>query len=157
MLRKTLLVGIVCATTLGCAQKLTRQEKAVQEQVLQDRATEWMRVLNNQEQDQLATFYHQGIELTVAWFDGHRTRGWDEESLAVEQFFRDVATLNLGLQDLVVDVLSPTIALSTFRYSADVILTTSDRDIFTGQATVVWIKDDAGEWRIYAEQMSRDP
>lgn len=158
MLRTTLLVAAACAAVAGCAQELTRQERAVQEQILRDRVSGWSRALNNRDADSLATYYHQDEALTVAWPDGRRTRGWEEEAEAIRGMFRTVARMNLVVQDLEIDVLAPNVALATFRHSADIILTTTDRDIFTGQGTLVWTKvGEEDVWRIRAEQISRDP
>lgn len=158
MMRSLLLIGVVAAVLAGCSRSITRQERAVQEQALSERVAEWARTLNNRGQNALAEFYYQGPELTVAWPTGNRTRGWEEKSAALADFFHSVARLNIVVQEVTIDLITHDVALATFRHSADIILTTTDRDIFTGQGTMVWVKDPDDEiWRIRAEQVSRDP
>jgi ketosteroid isomerase-like protein len=158
MLRRTLLIGLASVALAACAQKMTRQERAVEEQVVRDRLTAWDRVLNNKDLDSLAQFYLQSPEVTVAWPDGHRTNGWDEESQSLRDFFGKVASINLVMQDVKVYVLGPTVAITTFRHSADLILYTTEREIFSGLGTLVWVKPDSkSPWVIQAEQLSRSP
>ncbi len=157
MLRTTLLVAVVCAAAAGCSPQLTRQERAVQERILSDRMTAWARVLNNRDRDSLAIFYDQVPELTVAWPDGRRTHGWEEQAEAVRDFFRVVARINRVVQEEAIDVLSLDVAVATFRHSTDIILMTTDREIFTGQGTLVWVRNEARDWVIHLEHISRNP
>lgn len=158
MRRSVLLAGVTAVLLSGCTQEMSRSERAVQEQVLRDRLTAWSRVLNNRDADSLAAFYHQVPELTVAWPDGQRTRGWEEEAAAQREFFRGVVTMNLVVQDAVVEVLGFDAALTTFRYSADLILTSTERDIFSGYGTLVWTRAEGSDtWVIHTEHMSRNP
>lgn len=156
MVRALLLAGVAGIALTGCAQEMSRAERSVQEQILSDRLTGWSRTLNNRDADSLAAFYHQAGTLTVAWPDGRRTRGWEEEAAAQQEFFRGIATLNIALQDQAVEVLDSDVAVTTFRYSADLILTSTDRDIFSGQGTLVWVKPEGSDtWVIHAEHLSR--
>ena len=158
MMRSLLLIGVVAAVLAGCARPITRQERSVQEQLVSERVADWARTFNNRGQNALAEFYYQGPELTVVWPSGNRTGGWEEQAQALAAFYRDVARLNIVVQDVSVELLTHDVALATFRHSADIILTTTDRDIFTGQGTMVWMKNPDDEiWRIRAEQVSRDP
>ena len=158
MRRPVLLAAVAMIVASGCAQEMSRSDRAVQEQILQDRVTAWSRVLNNRDTDSLAAFYHQVPELSVAWPDGRRTRGWEEEQAAQQEFFRGILTLNLVVQDAVTEVLGFDAALTTFRYSADVILSSTERDIFSGLGTLVWTKPDRSDtWVIHAEHVSRNP
>jgi len=158
MRRSVLLAGVAAVVLSGCAQEMSRSDRAVQEQILRDRLTVWSRVLNNRDADSLAAFYHQVPELTVAWPDGRRTRGWTEEEAAQREFLRGVATMNVVVQDVGVQVLGSRAALTTFRYSADLILTSTEREIFTGLGTIFWTRPEgSGPWVIHAEHVSRNP
>jgi ketosteroid isomerase-like protein len=157
MLRRTLLIGIAGVTLASCAQRMTRQEQALEEQMVRDRATAWVRAFSNRDVDSLATFYLQDPDLTVAWPDGRRLNGWDAESQAQRGYFDGMTTMNLVAQDLQVRVLAPDAALVTFRHSTDEIRGTN-RDLFSGQGTLLWTKlDAAGSWVILAQQLSRTP
>lgn len=158
MRRSVLLAGVTAAVLSGCAQEMSRSERSVQEQILRDRLTAWSRVLNNRDADSLAAFYHQVPDLTVAWPDGRRTRGWEEESAAQREFFRGVATMNFVVQDAAVEVLGFNAALTTFRYSADLFLTSTEREIFSGLGTLVWTRPEGSNtWAIHLEHISRTP
>jgi len=157
MLRRTLLVLLAGAPLASCTPTMTPQERSVEEQMVRDRTTAWVRALNNRQVDSLATYYLQAPELTVAWPGGQRTGGWEEESAAQREAFRGLSTLNLVAQDVRVEVLAPNVAVATFRHSTDEIRGT-DRDLFTGHGTMIWIKPDPrGRWVIRALQMSRSP
>jgi hypothetical protein len=157
MLHRTLLVAAAGAALAACTPRMTPQERAVEEQLIQDRTNAWVRALNNRARDSLATFYLQTPSLTVAWPAGQRTSGWDEETAAQQEYFRGVTALNLVTQDLRVDVLAPNTALATFRHSTDEIRGT-DRDLFSGNGTMVWVKPDPrGRWVIRALHLSRTP
>jgi ketosteroid isomerase-like protein len=157
MLQRTLLVLLASAPLASCAPKMTPQERSVEEQVVRDRATSWVRAFNNRQLDSLATFYLQTPELTVAWPDGQRTSGWEEESAAQREAFRGLSTVNLVAQDVRVEVFAPNVAAATFRHSTDEIRGT-ERDLFAGHGTMIWIKPDPrGQWLIRALQMSRSP
>lgn len=156
MVRSVLLASLAAMMLAGCAREMTRSQRAVQEQVLQDRLEDWSRVLNNRDADSLAAFYHQDPGLTVVWPDGRRTRGYEEEAAAQEEFFRGIATLNFVVQDVVVQVLNHGAGVVTFRYSADVIDTNTARDIFSGFGTMFWTQvAETGEWVIHTEHLSR--
>lgn len=158
MLRLLLLAGAAGLALAGCAQEMSRAERSVQEQILSDRLTAWSRTLNNRDADSLAAYYHQDPTLTVAWFDGRTTRGWEEEQAAQEEFFRGIATMNLVVQDRRIEVLGTDAAVTTFRYSADLILASTERDIFSGNGTIVWVKPaDSDRWVIHTAHLSRSP
>jgi hypothetical protein len=157
MLRRTLLMLLAGVPLASCTPKMTPQERSVEEQMVRDRTTAWVRALNNRQLDSLPAFYLQTPELTAAWPDGQRTSGWEEESAAQREAFRGLSTLNLVAQDVRVEVLAPNVAVATFRHSTDAIRGT-DRDLFSGHGTMIWIKPDPrGLWVIRALQMSRTP
>lgn len=158
MTRSVVLTGVAALLLTGCAQEMSRAERAVQEQIVEDRLEAWSLALNNRDLDTLAAYYHQDPSLTVAWPDGRRTRGWLEEQAAQEEFFGGILSLNVVPQDRVVEVLGARAAVATFRYSADIVLANTDRDIFSGQGTILWTKPEGTtEWVIHAEHLSRNP
>lgn len=158
MLRSTTLLGLAGVLLAGCSQQLSRQETVIEEQRVRERVTEWARAFSNRDTGELAAFYHQVPELTVAWMSGTRTRGWDEEQETQGQFFRNIARANFVISDLRIEILSATVALTTFRHSSDIIMTSTNREIFSGNGTIVWRKDEAdSRWKVHAAQISRNP
>ncbi len=158
MLRSKMLLGLAGLLVAGCAQRLSRQVIAVEEQAVRERVTEWARAVNNRDTRELAAFYHQVPELTVAWTSGTRTRGWEEEHEEQRRFFRSIARSNLVISDLSIEILSATAAVTSFHHSSDIIKTSTDRDIFSGNGTIVWMKDEADNmWKIHTAQLSRNP
>lgn len=139
---------------------MTRQEIAVQEQHVGARVQGWAKVFSNRQRDSLATFYDQTGELSMAWPDGDRRTGWEEEKAKQEEFFGMARQVNLVLQDPQVEILSPTAALVTFRHAMDIIIgdANPERRYFTGQGTMVWTRaDDRSPWVIHAGQVSETP
>jgi hypothetical protein len=157
MLRRTLLVLVMGAPLAACTPRMTPQERSVEEGMVRDRVTAWVRAFSNRAADSLATFYLQTPELVVAWPGGPTSNGWEEEAAAQREHFRGMSNLNVVAQDVHVEVLAPNVALVTFRHSTDQIRGT-DRDLFSGHGTMVWIKPESrGPWLIRAQQLSRTP
>ncbi len=160
MLRHSLVIGLACVGLAACQPSMSRQERAVEEQVIRDQLTAWTRAFTNRQQDSLAMFYHQSPDLTVAWPDGKRSSGWEEEQQAQRAFFSQAGQVNLVLQDVRVEVFTPTLAQVTFRHTADLIVgdINPQRRYFTGSGTMIWMKPDArGSWVIHTEQISETP
>jgi ketosteroid isomerase-like protein len=162
MMRHTLLIGLACVALAGCERPLTPQQRAVAEQALRDRVTGWARTFSNRERDSLASYYEQTPEFTFAWPAGQRTNGWADESKHQQDFFTAVTQTNLVLQDLKVEVLTGSVALVTFRHSADFIVGGSganpSRHYFTGSGTMVWVRaDPKAPWLLHAGQVSETP
>lgn len=162
MMRHALLIGLTGVALAACGQQMTPRDRAVDEQLVRDRATAWARTFSNRQRDSLATFYQQTPAFTFAWPDGRRTSGWEEESKAQQDFFATVTQTNLVLQDVKVEILTPALALVTFRHTADFIVGGSGgnpaRNYFTGLGTMLWTKPDArGVWMVHAGQLSTTP
>jgi hypothetical protein len=158
MLRRMLSCGLVCGAVAACTPTMTPQERSVEEQIVRDRTTAWIRSFNNQNRDSLANYYLQTPELTVAWPTG-LSNGWEEERGMQEEYFRAVSSLNMVAQDVRVAVLAPNVAVVTFRHSTDEIRGTDrpQRDLFSGGATMVWIRPDPrSSWVIRNAQLSRN-
>lgn len=157
MWSRILLAGIAGVVLASCSPGLTPQERAVEAQMVRDRTTAWVRAYNNREVDSLATYYLQTADLTVVWPGGQRTYGWEEEAGIQRDYFRELRTVNLVAQDVRVEVLGAAAALVTFRHSTDEIRG-SDRDLYSGQGTMVWVKPDSrAPWVIRAQHLSRSP
>ena len=161
MRRQMLMAALGGLALAGCqAGSMTRQEVAVQEQNLEARVQAWAKAFNNRQRDSLATFYDQTASLSMAWPDGDRRNGWDEESAKQEEFFATARQVNLVLQDPRVDILSARAAVVTFRHAMDVIVgdVNPERRYFSGQGTLVWWRaDEKSPWLIRAGQVSETP
>ena len=157
-MRPILPTVLVVLAALSCDPSLSRRQRGVQEEVLRNRVTAWARYVNNQALDSLAWFYDNTPELISTWPNGERLTGWDAERAALRDMFRDVATLNLVIQDPTVRVLDWGAAVVTFRFSMDQVMESVARDVFSGHGTQVWIRDrENAEWRILVSQASRTP
>ena len=152
------LLAILAATLVSCQREMAPHTRSAEEQVIRDRLGQWTRFMNNESLDSLDSYYAQVPEFTAAWPDGSRQRGWAEQEDALRTMFGNVTTLNVVVQDPEVHVVDFTTAIVTFRFGMDQILRGRTRDVFAGQATQVWARDGAGaDWRILAEQYSRNP
>lgn len=161
-MRRQMLVMALGGVALAACKPATmsRQELAVQEQDLQARVQAWAKAFSNRQRDSLATFYAQTGGITVAWPDGDRRNGWEEEAAKHEEFFTMARQVNLVLQDPEVEILSSSAAIVTFRHAMDVIIgdVNPERRYFTGQGTMVWTRaDERSPWVIRAAQVSETP
>jgi hypothetical protein len=159
MWRDKVVIGMAGAL-IACQPTMTRQERAVEEQALQARTNGWAKAFSNRQTDSLATYYEQSDLLRVGWPDGQRTSSWQEESAKQQEFFAAASQVNLVVQDLAVEINSPTMATTTFRHAMDVILggLTPPRRYFTGLGTLVWTRENArASWVIHAGQISETP
>jgi hypothetical protein len=160
MWREKLAIGVVGLLVACQPGTMTRQERGVQEQAVQGRLNDWAKAFSNRDVDSLATFYDSSSTMTFAWPDGERTTGWKAEGEKEHQFFQTARQVNLVLQNPTVEILSPLVALTTFRHAMDVIMgdVNPERRYFTGSGTLVWTRPDAkGTWVIHAGQVSETP
>jgi ketosteroid isomerase-like protein len=160
MWRETLAIGMVGVVVACQPAAMTRQERAVQEQAVQARLNDWAKAFSNRDAKSLAAFYDSSAATTMVWPDGERANGWDAEVAKEQQFFQMARQVNFVLQNPAVEVLSPTVAITTFRHAMDEIIgdVNPERRYFTGQGTLVWTRpNDQGTWVIHAGQMSETP
>ncbi|MBI4421435.1 MAG: nuclear transport factor 2 family protein [Gemmatimonadetes bacterium] len=144
-----------CGALLGCGPRLSMTERAVVEQAVRARLDGWVTAINNRSPDGLASFYYRGPELAVAWSDGRRTRGWEQESAAQKEFLGKLSQINFTLSDPVIDPLTAQVAVATYGVSIDMV-SNDQRSVTAGQGTSVWVKDPADDmWRIRALQTAR--
>lgn len=157
MNRCTLGAAVLGLAACGCSPQLSRRQQAIEEQVVLDRLSAWVRTVNRRELDTLATFYEHSPDLTVTWSNGRRTRGWQQESALQRETLAALTAFNFVIQDQVVDVIDPTAAISTSRFSIDQ-TARAGRELYSGHQTLIWIKDAAdGRWKIRAAHTSRNP
>jgi hypothetical protein len=147
------LLGAVAA----CAPKLTPQQAAVQQQVIEGRLKTWEQGMMSLKPDSMGLVYEHDAGLDVAWPDGKRSHGWQQEEQAQKDFADGTKAFNFDVQDAVTEVLSTTVAVTTFRHASDV-TDASGRALYSGLGTVVWVKDPNDKmWYIHALQLSRNP
>jgi hypothetical protein len=149
----------VAVAVAACArtEQLSMQQRAIEQQALEQRLRAWERAMNAKNTDSLAGLYYQGPEVTVARPSGRRTRGWQEEQQAQAEFVGRTESINLVIQSTTADAITATLGLTTFGYSADVSDTAGVRTIYAGQGTAVWTKEPGDNaWKIWALQLSQN-
>ncbi len=158
-MRRSMLLPLALAAALAaCAPKLSQQEMAVEEGLLKDQIQLWERSLNSVKPDSMALVYEHTPAFSAAWPDGKRTGSWDEEEQAQRDFAATTSAFNFDVQDPVIEILSPTIALTAFSHSTDVTDSLSGRALYSGRGTIVWVKDPTDKvWKVHRLQISRTP
>lgn len=147
----------LAGTAAACAPKLTPQDAAVEQQVISGQLKLWERGMVSLQPDSMALVYEHSPDLTAAWPDGKVTHGWQEEEQAQKDFAANTKTYNFDVQNDATQVLSTSIALTTFRHTTDV-TDKAGRALYSGAGTIVWLKDPQDKtWRIHAIQVSRNP
>lgn len=149
-------LSMLCAAVLGCGPPpLSLADRAVIEQAVRARLEGWVKAINNRSPDGLASYYHHGPDLTVAWSDGRRTRGWEQERVVQGEFLAKLSQVNFTLGDPVIDVIDQQVAIASYGLSIDMI-SEGQRTTSAGQGTIVWVKDRADDiWKIRALQTAR--
>lgn len=155
---RTIWAGVGCAAMMGCGGGgLSPTQETVSRDEIRELLTTWTRQVTNQDLDSILAMYHDDPGLVVAWSNGDRARGLAEYGPQIQAFVENAEFLNLDPQNPLVDVLAPNVALSSFRYTIDLRLTDGTRDPYAGQATLVWVRDAAGAWKIHNQIFSRNP
>jgi ketosteroid isomerase-like protein len=103
--------------------------------------------------------YHEVPDLTTVWTDGSRAAGFEDHEQAVRAYWETIEHLNFVVQSPEVQVLSPDLAVVTFRHSSDVqFKEEGSRETYAGHGTMVWMKDaEDGLWKIHTQHVSRNP
>lgn len=141
----------------ACAPKLTPQQAAVEQQVIEGQLKLWERGMISLKPDSMALTYEHSPDFVGAWPDGKRTHGWQEEEQAQKAFADSTQTYNFDVQDANTQIFTTRIALTTFRHGTDV-TNKGGRAIYQGAGTILWLKDPTDKiWRIHAIQISRNP
>lgn len=155
-----LLPRLACLGLMACGSgaQLTNQEMAVEQQALNSLLAEWERAVNSLKPDSMALHVHRDPGFVGIWSDGRRTTGWEAESTATMEFVGRTSALNLDVQNPNTQVLSRSVAFTTFRHTIDLTDSVVGRQLFSGFGTLVWVKDPADRsWKIHARQISRNP
>ena len=119
MIRSILIAGVTSLTLAACTQDLGPQQRRVEEEAIRERLRSWERAVNSQSLEVMNAFSHQTPDVTFAWSDGVRTRGWAEESIVRNERFTNISEFNFVVQESIVDLLTSEWALVTFRFSLD--------------------------------------
>ena len=149
-------VAIASVVLLGCEPpELTLRQRAVEEQAVHIRFTEWTTALNNKELDDLGDLYEKSPALSVLWIEGITTSGFEDFDTMIRDFYGRTRFMNFALQSPDVDVLTATVAVVTFRHSVDIVWFDTRRDVWAGHGTLVFTKDPVDErWRIRRQHVS---
>ncbi len=152
-------VAIASVFLLGCESPgLSRQQRAVEEQTVQNRVTEWTNALNNRAVEDLMGLYLNSPDLSVLWIEGNTAKGFDEFDQMIQNFYMNSSFMNFAVQSPEVDVLTATVAVVTFRHSVDIQWFDNQRDLWGGHGTLVLIKDPVDErWKIRRQHVSLNP
>lgn len=145
--------------TSACQQsfELSNQQRNIQQSIIEDRIDSWTQALNNRSLDSVTAMYDDSEMLIVTWPNGSRGSGM-EASQSVNDFYNSIQYMNFGPQNVAVDVLNPTAAVATFRFSVDIVHNDTRRDPFSGQGIMVWVREtDDSDWLIRVQQLSRNP
>lgn len=159
-MRRSIVLPLALAAALAACgpKRLSQQEMAVEEETIKNQITLWGRSLNSVKPDSMGLVYEHSPAFSAAWPDGKRTSSWDEEEQAQRDFAATTTAFNFDLQDPVIEILSPTIALTAFSHSTDVTDSLSGRALYSGRGTIVWVKDHTDKvWKIHRLQISRTP
>jgi hypothetical protein len=155
---KLLPLALAVALVACAPRQLTQQERAVEEQVIQGRVQLWEQTMNTLKPDSMGMLYEQSPGFSEAWPDGRLTRGWDQQEQALKDFTARTKSFNFDVQDPVIDILTPAVAVVTFRHASDVADSVSARVLYSGLGTMVWVKDRSDKvWKIHTLQISRNP
>ena len=119
---------------------------------VQARFEAWVTAWNARQPAGLEPFYLHKPHLTVAWPNGERTRGWDEEAALQRRLLPTVSVMNLDPQAPTIVLVRRDLALVTFAFSLDM-LAGGTRQIGPGQGMMLWQKEGRA-WVIWAAQMS---
>lgn len=153
-----LLPWALAAALVACTPQLSQQDRAVEEQAVQRQVQLWEQSLNSVKPDSMALVYEKSPAFSAAWPDGRRTSGWEEEEQAQRDFAMRTTALNFDVQQPVIEILSPSIAVTTFSHTTDVTDSLSGRALYSGRGTIVWVKDRTEKvWKIHTLQVSRTP
>ncbi len=157
--RSILSTAIVSVALLGCEPPdLTRQQRAIEEQVVQGRVNAWTTALNNKELEDLAAMYQNSPDLTVMWLESAKAVGFEEYEAMIADFYGRARFMNFAAQSPHVDVLTSRVAIVTFRHSVDVQWVDTRRDVWAGYGTLVFVKDsEDGLWKIHTQHISVNP
>lgn len=116
----------------------------------------WVRAINNQNQDSLGIIYHQVPELKSINVDGTVSRGWEEVSQHWSVFFDAVRIVNFVTDVREIEVLAEDLVLMTFRYSLDTERNDGEPGMsVSGRGSMLWSGDVVDDlWKIHMQHLS---
>lgn len=157
MRRYNWILVLAVAAMLACSPELTQRQILLEQDQVRERLETWSRAMNNARTDSLVMLYHQVPQLVVTWMDGRQTKGWEETKKAWDEFYRTTDYMNFVVQAPIIQILSPKVAVTTFRHSTDIVRRAVRLPVAAGYATIVWVKDDTdGLWKIHISQIGVD-
>lgn len=141
---------------LGCADTLTRQERAVAREIVAGRFEIWTRAVNNRSLDSIDGMYLNDPDIEVISALGNRAIGFEEVQRQTRDFYRAIDYLNFVPVDPIVEVIAPDAATLIFRHSTTTDYRNSARVVAAGSGLMVWAKDPSdGLWKIRTELISQ--
>jgi uncharacterized protein DUF4440 len=150
-MRKRGLVAVLALAVAACGGGGPVDDPGAASEV-EGRFTAWVRAWNTFNPANLEPFYVHRTHLSVAWPNGERMRGWDEESQYQKNFLGTVMVMNLQPRDVSYVMVRRDLGLVTFGFSLDM-FAGGRRQIGPGQGTMLWQKE-GGVWRIISAQLS---
>ena len=156
------ILGLASAVLLAACQpslELTTQRRNIETSIVQDRLDEWTQAINNRELETVTGMYEESDAVVVSWPDGTQRMGSDGAASALIDYYNTVQFLNFAPQNVTVDVVNAQIAITTFRYSMDLVYNDTSRDPFAGLATLVWVHEESegDDWQIRVQHLARNP
>lgn len=164
-MRTKVIVVMCCAAVVACTQGMSRRERLMETEAVQQRLTAWVQTqndlfvngLNRSVLDSLGAFYQHTDALEGFWPTGGHTVGWQQFNDRMGDFYAMFQFMNVVMTDPQIEVLGPSTALTTFRHSTDVLVGPRQRSVHPGAATLLWVKDQANDvWEIHLQHVSWD-
>jgi len=149
---RRLVLGATLAVTLaacGGTDPATDPPAAAE---VQARFQAWVRAWNAARPEGLDPFYLHKSHLSVAWPNGDRTLGWEQEAALQRRILPTVTAMNLDVQQPAVVLVRRNLALVTFPFTLDM-SAGGTRQIGPGQGMMLWQREGRA-WVIYAAQIS---
>ena len=155
----TLSVVLASAAVLGCEPpSMTLQQRAVEQQFVSNRVSQWTTALNNAAQDTLKSLYEDSPRLRVVWPDGNAALGFEENGQAIADNYDQWEMVNYGPISPEVHVINAEVAIVTFGHSLDIRFVDNRRRVASGHTTLIFVKDAAdGLWKIRRQHISINP
>ena len=155
----TLCVVLSGAAVVGCEPPtFTLQQRAVEEQFINNRLSVWTTALNNGDQDTLIGLYDTSAWLSVVWPDGRSAIGFDELEQSIADTYNLWDMVNYGPISPDVDIIDERVAVVNYRHSLDIRFVDTRRQVSSGHTTLVFVKDEEdGLWRIRRQHISVNP
>ncbi len=158
MSRSSLVTVLLCVAVLACEPEMSTRERLVEQQRVEAALTTWARLMNNARTDSLSAMYVQTPAVHVVRVDGQIGTGWEAVQEGQRIFFGGLDYMNFVLQNPNVELLTPELALATFRHSTDIVRGGARQPVVTGGGTILWERDPTDDrWKIRLEHVSVTP